>query len=396
MWQSAGAIVQSSSYRSGKTVVGDAIAPRPARLFRRLDVTMSQNPELPITDRASAGLTLVELLVVTTIIGILIALLLPAVQAAREAARNMQCQNNLKQLGLAVLNYESAHGVLPPASQWDAADMPALPFHAAGAFRINWVGLVLPFLDQQPLYDSVNKSAYVSDPTNTAYRGTRLAVMLCPSDAYNQTPFNGSKSSETASFGDGWARGNYAANASQGALNGTTQCYPYTGSINDCGAGASTDGWKLTSMRGVMGANTAVTMDQISDGASNTLLLAEVRAGLAEMDGRGTWAIGNGGSTLWGHGSYFGDDNGPNAPGAAGDNIIGCTDMKALVGASYAAQERMDCYDCCNNNQQAPAVCTKAASTPVLPTAASTGSAISSTLPAITTPIRRYTRFGIA
>ena len=70
-------------------------------------------------DRKSAGFTLVELLTVIAVIGILVSLLLPAVQAAREAARKMQCQNNLKQIGLAVLNYESQWSMFPP-SAWAA------------------------------------------------------------------------------------------------------------------------------------------------------------------------------------------------------------------------------------------------------------------------------------
>ena len=151
---------------------------------------------------------------VITIIGILIALLLPAVQAAREAARRLQCQNNLKQVGLAVLNYESATHWFPPSSQWTAAEAASLPFHDLSVFRPNWVALVLPYLDQQPLWDSLDATQSLTVAANARFRGAWLQVMLCPSDTFNRMPFNGSKSGSTAAMGDGWARGNYAANAS--------------------------------------------------------------------------------------------------------------------------------------------------------------------------------------
>src|SRR5690349_22458600 len=95
--------------------------------------------------------TLVELLVVIAIIGILVALLLPAVQSAREAARRMQCQNNLKQLGLALHNYHDTNQSFPPCMSFDkdVSDISNTP-----NYRANWVIRILPFCEQQNLYNA--------------------------------------------------------------------------------------------------------------------------------------------------------------------------------------------------------------------------------------------------
>jgi prepilin-type N-terminal cleavage/methylation domain-containing protein/prepilin-type processing-associated H-X9-DG protein len=114
-----------------------------------------------------SGFTLVELLVVIAIIGILIALILPAVQAARGAARRTQCANNLKQMGLALQNYHDTHQVFPSGFVWPN--------------RVFWTGLLLPQLEQNDLYQSLDLSASWIVPPNSLAPATHLPVFRCPS-----------------------------------------------------------------------------------------------------------------------------------------------------------------------------------------------------------------------
>jgi len=143
------------------------------------------------------GFTLIELLVVIAIIAILIALLLPAVQMAREAARRAQCTNNLKQIGLAVHNYHSTYGALPPVETWYAHDwiMPPTLRTRQGWFSSKV--FLLPYLDQQSLYNGMNLDVgehhvYTwgrgrNNPNWTAVM-TRVEVFLCPSDPNPGSP----------------------------------------------------------------------------------------------------------------------------------------------------------------------------------------------------------------
>ena len=124
------------------------------------------------------GFTLIELLVVIAIIAILIALLLPAVQQAREAARRSQCKNNLKQLGLALHNYHDTHRVLPPGyvrrdNTSTTADEYLMGF--------GWGAMILPMLDQQPLYNTLNFSQF----SLVAALRTPLPAWRCPSDPFS-------------------------------------------------------------------------------------------------------------------------------------------------------------------------------------------------------------------
>ncbi|MCA9156138.1 MAG: DUF1559 domain-containing protein [Planctomycetales bacterium] len=118
------------------------------------------------------GFTLVELLVVIAIIGVLVAMLLPAVQAAREAARRSQCTNNLKQIGLALHNYENTHKTFPS--------------DRLGKPRQGWCALVLPFIEQQTLQDAYDFNHDYWDWENQAATRTALSVFACPSTAGGQ------------------------------------------------------------------------------------------------------------------------------------------------------------------------------------------------------------------
>lgn len=128
--------------------------------------------------RPLRAFTLVELLVVIAIIGVLIALLLPGVQAAREAARRVQCLNNLSQLALAMQNYESAHESLPPG-----VINPAGPIEStAQGQHISWLAHLLPQLEQQNAYDRLDFSASAYARQNAAVRNWGASAFLCPSD----------------------------------------------------------------------------------------------------------------------------------------------------------------------------------------------------------------------
>ncbi len=121
------------------------------------------------------GFTLVELLVVIAIIGVMVSLLLPAVQAAREAARRMQCGNNLKQIGLALHNYESAHKVFPAQSSGPA---PGIHFNAR---RGSWFTSILPFMEQNTLADQYDWQFNWHDANNSTAVMTEVPTFRCPS-----------------------------------------------------------------------------------------------------------------------------------------------------------------------------------------------------------------------
>jgi prepilin-type N-terminal cleavage/methylation domain-containing protein len=136
-----------------------------------------RNPKFEIPFRPRRAFTLIELLVVIAIIAVLVALLLPAVQQAREAARRTQCKNNLVQIGLALLNYEMAHERLPPGS----VD-PNRPIrNEAKGYHVGWMVQVLPYIEQGSTFQHFNFSVGVYDPANKAPGDVRIGSLICPS-----------------------------------------------------------------------------------------------------------------------------------------------------------------------------------------------------------------------
>ena len=293
------------------------------------------------------GFTLVELLVVIAIIGVLVALLLPAVQAAREAARRAQCTNNMKQIGLASLNFESAKGNFPSAGgnveQFFNNDEPQYGYENGG-----WMYQILPYMELQNLYDLREGSGGVSGFVDTGLIEVPVASYNCPSRS-NRLIVNGT---------DLYRLGDYAGVlASWNTPNWTQFEWRQTANIKQ---GSSPDITEETTVwTGILakgghvnvGNNRVwkfqkVSFQAIEDGSSNTILAAEkaVQAEFWTIDGTSPfpfWELyGYYTGADWPHMRQFG----ANIPGAANSNpeilVYGDNETRqSYVGSNGQAQE---------------------------------------------------------
>jgi len=224
---------------------------------------------------AKMGFTLIELLVVIAIIGTLVGLLLPAVQSAREAARRIACVNNTKQLGLALLNFESARRRLPAASDrgWNG-----------GGGGYSWIAFVLPFMEETSLSNALSSnssrfsSAYVGGGINAAQALVSLPQLICPSFTGN---IRAATAYATTNISNA-AITNYKGTAAEGyASAGTPDSGPGGGGVMTLQTWGSEPG----------NSKTGVTLSMIGDGTSKTFSLAETRETTqsAWIDGSRAW-----------------------------------------------------------------------------------------------------------
>lgn len=214
------------------------------------------------------GFTLVELLVVIAIIGILVALLLPAIQAAREAARRSQCSNNAKQIGLALQNYHDTHKSFPPGVIWGPGVAPyTLPYHHT------WNVMLLPFLEQESLYNTIDMRLPIWGQTVVS---TNVPTLRCPSDQRELV-------SETQNI----AVTNYPG--TEGYHWHPTANITNVAPWNTFGDPFNQD----CSLNGVFTVTRTAKMSHVTDGTSNTIIFAE-----ADSMGYGGGAIRTCGSGL--------------------------------------------------------------------------------------------------
>ncbi len=217
------------------------------------------------------GFTLIELLVVIAIIAVLIALLLPAVQAAREAARRAQCVNNLKQLGLAAHNYESAQGAFPMGNRYIDDHSFFDPAPGSCDNPQSWFGhsaftMMLPFVEGNASYNSVNFSQRGASVTNTTAYRAAFGFFLCPSDLPNigigSVPVTENASSQSSY---GMARGTQENIYQNWAVVGPPD--PKMEQPGKCNAALG---------NGMFGAEASVRIAMVTDGTSNTALFGEM------------------------------------------------------------------------------------------------------------------------
>jgi prepilin-type N-terminal cleavage/methylation domain-containing protein/prepilin-type processing-associated H-X9-DG protein len=257
----------------------------------------------PRPGRAS-GFTLIELLVVISIIALLIGLLLPAVQSAREAARRGQCVNNLKQIALACHNYMSAHGVLPEGNWYqyylrDDGTGP-IPHNGGWAHAGSFVLMLLPFLEQNVVYNTFNAVFHPYQPSNSTLAGVSLSMLHCPSDPLVAQSLVFPEDDLNHGIYGTWPPNMLPFHVGLSSYGGSVGYYtPYPNGYPSPPGSDPDEQAKIAQGNGVFYFGHAVAPGEITDGTSNTFLLSEHAYGVLHPKELRTWD--------WWHSGSYGD-----------------------------------------------------------------------------------------
>lgn len=246
--------------------------------------------------RTSRGFTLIELLVVIAVIAVLIALLLPAVQSARERARSAQCKNNLKQIGLALHNYESTHRTLPPSFvRQEDNNPPPPPGGQPLQYRSHWTGwhMLLPFVDQEPLYKKydfrgtwLSSMTDINDRSHWILNRTVIPGLICPTAPHRNNTIGESGTPGSSLHWMASGLSDYAFS------HGADIVKAIPGSGEELCPGGLRHFWQQTQpdRRGAFGYNSTCRMANFQDGTSNTFVIGE-KAGARLTFGTGSAAF---------------------------------------------------------------------------------------------------------
>jgi prepilin-type N-terminal cleavage/methylation domain-containing protein len=213
------------------------------------------------------GFTLIELLVVIAIIAVLIGLLLPAVQKVRESARRAECQNNLKQIGLALHDYCQTNGCFPSAYLYTPPPEDQVSRGVYTRPGWGWGSLLLPYLEQAPLAGQIDVTSPLDDPSNLAIRTTILRVFICPSDLW------------TGRF---WVKNVQLMDFAEAATNSYAANFGTLGEIGEIPQLGD----------GMFFRNSQVRVEDVTDGLSNTLAIGERAALFVQTPWAGAISLG--------------------------------------------------------------------------------------------------------